>query len=224
MRVVQPAGARGSQKWIQWAVNDAKASFDPLVLAELPKAKSIEWLSPRRDDGFAEYRDASFLASIGVPELAPALAAFWPARGPQWDALGRTDAGHVLLVEAKAHIAEMCSPGAQASGKARELIAASLGEVAEALGATPLAPWSNVFYQLANRIAHLWFLRRHGVDARLLLVDFVGDVEMHGPDGEDVWRAAYHVADYVLGLKKRHSLSPYIIHARPRVPFQTEGF
>ncbi|RXF75304.1 hypothetical protein [Hansschlegelia zhihuaiae] len=215
MRVVQPEGARGSLKWIQRAINDEASSFDPLVLAKLPRARTIRWLSPLRDDGYAEYRDAAFVAKIGRPELAPDLAEFWPSRGPQWDALGTTDAGQVLLIEAKAHVGEVCSPGTQAGERSFEKIAASLARAAESLGAKPLAPWTDGFYQLANRIAHLWFLRESGLDAYLVLVDFVGDVEMRGPATEEAWDAAYLVANYVLGLGKRHSLSGYIRHVRP---------
>lgn len=217
MRVVQPEGARGSLRWIQRAINHGSSSFDPLVLARLPRARTIRWLSPLRDDSYAEYRDAAFVARIGYPDLSTALGAFWPTRGPQWDAFGRSDAGQVLLVEAKAHVAEVCSPGTQASGASRDLIARSLASVADSLGAKPLAPWPDAFYQLANRIAHLWFLREQGVDAWLALVDFLGDAEMRGPETEEAWDAAYHVANYVLGLGRRHPLSPYIIHVRPRV-------
>jgi hypothetical protein len=217
MRVAQPAGVRGSLKWIQRAVNDDSASFDPLVLGSLEGATRIDWLSPLREDGFAEYRDASFLSLIGRPDLAAALASFWPARGPQWDALGRSDAGHVLLVEAKAHVAELCSPGTQAAGDSRARIVRTLGEVADRLGAAPLAPWPDAFYQLANRIAHLWFLRENRVEACLLLVDFVGDADMRGPATEEAWDAAYLVANHVLGLGRPHPLSAHIRHVRPRV-------
>ena len=111
MRVVQPVGTRGSLKWIQRAIDARPNVFDPLILAAVPGAEHIEWLSPLANDGHAEYRDSHFLERIGHPELAPALAAFWPARGPQWDALARTDDGDVLLVEAKARIGEMLSSG-----------------------------------------------------------------------------------------------------------------
>src|SRR5688572_174877 len=103
MRVPQTEGSAGSLKWIQRAVNDR-----PFVLQEaLHKAgfakSGIEWRSPLRDDAWAEYRDDTFLEKIGHKDLAPALGQFWPARGPQWDALAVAD-DEVLLVEAKAHI------------------------------------------------------------------------------------------------------------------------
>lgn len=80
-----------------------------------------------------------------------------------------------------------------------------------------MALWADVFYQLANRLTMLWFLRKEGVDARLVLVNFIGDQDMGGPNTADGWRAAYAVAWRVLGLSTRNKLSRYIVHAYPRV-------
>ena len=84
------------------------------------------------------------------------------------------------------------------------------------LGAQPRAPWIDVFYQLANRVAHLYFLRENGEKAWLVLANFVGDREMHGPDSPTEWEAAYEVVWHVLGLRKNHPLSRYIIHVYPK--------
>lgn len=217
MRVEQVAGKRGSLKWIQRAVAFGAAELTQPIIARTAAA-SIEWRSPLLQDGYAEYRDASFLQRLGLGQHAPALTDFWPARGPQWDALGITDRGDVLLVEAKAHVGEMCSPPSQASGTSRERIAARLEEVAAALGAHPAhASWIERFYQLANRLAHLHFLRAQGVAAWLVLVNFVGDDEMNGPSSVREWRAAYQVAWHVMGLGARHPLAPFVIEAFPDV-------
>lgn len=218
MRTVQPAGTRGSLKWIQRAVNERWDSLEAPLLEALG-TDAIEWTSPLIGDAYAEYRDDSFLARIGQAGLADDLKAFWPARGPQWDALGVTSTGDVLLVEAKAHIAEMCSPGTAAGPASRARIEQALDEVAVRLGARPdRAAWSMHFYQLANRIAHLDFLRQRGVRAWLVLVNFLDDKDMHGPTTEEAWDAAYAVAFHVMGLRLRHPLSRYILHVYPAVP------
>jgi hypothetical protein len=98
-RSAQPLGTRGSQKWIQCAVNDHGGILDAALLPKLNGARSIEWRSPLTCDDFAEYRDADFLKLVGLEEWSGALAEFWPRRGPQWDALGVSDRGDVLLVE-----------------------------------------------------------------------------------------------------------------------------
>ena len=80
-----------------------------------------------------------------------------------------------------------------------------------ALGAKRRALWGDVFYQLANRLAHLYFLRKGGERAWLALVNFLGDDEMGGPNTKAEWEAAYQVA-YVLAFEAPLA-SRYIIHA-----------
>ena len=217
MRVEQPIGERGSLKWIQRAVAERWPSLESPIL-QFTGGKGLDWLSPVEQDKYAEYRDDSFLELIGSSHLQPDLAAFWPRRGPQWDAVGRVDENKVLLIEAKAHIREFCTPGTGASAASRAQIEAALHSVAEDIGATPKCSWAELFYQLANRLAHLWFLRRNGVDAYLVLVGFTGDKEMQGPETAEAWHAAYEVAAYTLGLPKRHKLARFIIHVNPQVP------
>jgi hypothetical protein len=215
MRVAQPEGARGSLRWMQRAVAERWDDLEAPIAARV--GAPVEWRSPRADDDFAEYRDAAFLRLLGLERLEGALADFWPKRGPQWDALGVTAAGQVILVEAKAHVAEFCSPASGASEESLAHINASLAQVAAALGSSCGDLWPRLFYQYANRLAHLWFLREHGVDALLVLVGFTGDREMGGPETAEAWRAAYVVADHALGLRSRHPLASRILHVHPQV-------
>jgi hypothetical protein len=215
MRVKQPIGARGSLKWIQRAVNDHCQVIDTLILSSSPGASRIEWLSPLSSDEFAEYRDNAFLQRIGHVDLADSLADFWPTRGPQWDALGRTDTDEVILVEAKAHIDEMFSSGSQASEESLIQIIDALDGTTSAFGAKPSVNWAGPLYQMANRLAHLHFLAKHGVSARLVFVCFVGDTEMEGPENADEWRGALRVARRMLGLPKRHKFSDRVIDIFP---------
>jgi len=219
MRVKQSEGKRGSLKWIQRAVNEEWPSLNQPIAQRIGGDAAIKWLSPLVGDDFAEYRDAAFLRLIGQASIAESLKEYWPARGPQWDALGTTSRGDVLLVEAKAHIAEMCSPGTAASPASRLFIEKTLTGLRQQLGVgLKHVPWSDHFYQLANRLAHLQFLRTHGVPAWLVLVNFLDDKEMGGPKSSETWEAAYEVAFHVMGLSRKHPLSPFIIHLYPSVP------
>lgn len=194
MRVVQPTGRRGSLKWIQRLAEQRPDLCDAQLRAQgaLSDGDSLEWLSPRRDDDWAEYRDAAFLRRIGHPELIEALRCFWPSRGPQWDGLARDASSAVYLFEAKAHLGEMAST-CQASLASRVQIAMALNEAKTAFGAAPGADWLIGYYQYANRVAHLHFLRRAGVNAWLVFLYFTHDAEMGGPDSEAIWRA--HLED-----------------------------
>jgi hypothetical protein len=216
MRVVQSAGVRGSLKWIQQAVN-LKPNILNEPISERIGPVRIEWLSPLANDHLAEYRDRDFLDLLKLSRLREQLRDYWPQGGPQWDALARSDVDDVLLVEAKAHIGEICSPPSAASEGSRVRIEAALAAAASAIHATPRAPWIEVFYQLANRIAHLHFLRSNGVRAWLVLVNFVGDDEMNGPSSQAEWKAAYRVVYHVMGIREHHPLARHMLHIYPDV-------
>ena len=208
MRVVQPRGERGSLKWIQRFIEERPGDLQP------PGLLPVRWVSPLASDDFAEYRDAAFLGRIGCSHLGEALRDSWPARGPQWDALGITDRGPVL-VEAKAHLPEFFSPPSKALAASRAQIDAAFATVRAGLGVRGGADWAEVFFQYANRLAHLWFLHRNGVAADLIFVSFLGDDEMGGPSGAEVWRAAFAAADHALGLPRKHALSGHVHHVFP---------
>ena len=144
-----------------------------------------------------------------LPERS--LEAFWPVRGPQWDALARVGESGGLLVEAKANIPEIVSPGTGAEGERRALLEKSLAELKSYLVVDPNISWSGKFYQYANRLAHLYFLREvNHQDAYLAFVYFTGDSDVDGPISVAEWKAALTVAKGALGVPKRHRLSRYV--------------
>lgn len=217
-RIPQPPGARGSLKWIQRAINSRPSLLDEPIAAALGETGSIVWKSPLKCDDYAEYRDGPFLDRIGLGELTDKLSQFWPSRGPQWDALATTASGHILLVEAKAHIGEICSPGSAASTTSRAKIEKALADTASYMGARkPNAPWVETFYQLANRFAHLFFLRENNVTAWLVLVNFIDDDDMKGPRSAAEWQAAYKIVSHVMGMPTPHRLGKYVLHLYPSV-------
>lgn len=209
MRIPQPIGTKGSLKWMQRAVLHRPDLLQPAALPPLT------WLSPLRDDDFAEYRDAAFLKRLGLDYLTPALRTFWPPRGPQWDGLAQFPGG-VALVEAKAHLPELASPPCAAGPRSLARIKTRLAQTRTALK-LPDRPWHRRHYQYANRLAHLWWLRAQGVNAHLLLIGFLGDRESGGPDHPGAWHEALARADAALGLPARHALTRFIHHLFPDV-------
>src|SRR5262249_19213035 len=145
----------------------------------LAPTEKIQWLSPLAGDDYAEYRDEAFLQRLGVAPKIP-LKTFWPARGPQWDALGRTTSGTALLVQAKAHIPELPSPPTKAAAKTSlALIASSLDQVKKTIGCGSSHDWAHLYYQYTNRLAHLYYLRTlNKLPAYLVFVYFVNDINI----------------------------------------------
>lgn len=219
----------GSQLQTQLFVNRFQDEFNRAILDQLPDlaatAPTIQWISPLSSEGYGEYRDREFLGKVGLESLVPDLLQFWPARGPRWDALAvlrfEGEKPGVLLVEAKAHTAEILGSGCGAGGDRRALIQRRLNEFAARLGMARLPDsWLEAYYQAANRIAHLMFLRDCGVDAWLANVYFVDD--WHRPTAETEWldairagkaamevegRHIAHVADVIVAAKKLTPLS-----------------
>jgi hypothetical protein len=206
MRVPQRPDGKGSLRWVQHLV--ANPSFIDAELRAalgLNASVTIEWLSPVRPDDYSEYRDGTFLARLGLERCQRQLAEFWPRRGPQWDALARTSDGKVLLVEAKAHVRELASDCA-ASPSSRSQIDQGLDAAKRAFGVRPDADWSRGYYQYANRLAHLYFLReRCGVDAHLVFLYFLNARDTARPASRAEWEHGIAAAHRALELPADHS-------------------
>jgi len=204
-RFPQVPDGYGSLKDIQVLVNEKSELLGRALSNRFGVTEEIEWKSPLRNDDFAEYRDEDFLSLLGIGErLKTPLKDFWPPRGPQWDALGRTK-DTVFLVEAKANIPELRSPPTKASQKARDKIISALDKTKRYMGIDDSFRWEAAYYQYANRIAHLHFLKTiNGIDARLVFVYFIGDSSVRGPASENEWRKAIGEAKMKLGIPERH--------------------
>ena len=221
MQAVEKEEVEGSRKWIRSAVNQHSKLFGEKIreALDLESHTAIEWFSPLASETYKEYEIGTFLEKLKIPLPKRRLADFWPDRGPQWDALGKTDDGQILLVEAKAHVSEIVSPGTGASDQSRRRIEQSLNETKKFMDVDQSIPWSGRLYQYANRLAYLYFLRQvNEIPAHLVFVYFFGDKEMHGPETEEEWKAAICVAEEVLGIGRRHPLSKYVhevfVHVR----------
>lgn len=200
-RYPQPKGTRGSLKWLQHFVNE-----NPDVLNLAIGIGPIQWYSPCANDEYSEYRDSKMLGLLNVELPRRSLSSFWPSRGPQWDALGRAASGEIVLVEAKAHVGEILSPGMQASAaESLALIQASLAEAAKGLGGgLGAVDWSRRFYQYTNRLAHAYlFHELNGIATLLVFLYFIGDSDMNGPQSRREWDAALAVLHEALGLRGR---------------------
>jgi len=162
----------------------------------------IDWRSPRQDDDFAEYYDEAFLDRLGVYELTMSLDEFWPKSGPRWDGLARTTDGKLILVEAKAHIDEAVDYRSKASLDSLRRIEDRLDEAKSAFLATKEACWHTPLYQMANRLAHLYFLAGiNDKDAYLVFIDFANAPDVPEPASPEEWKGAVRLAYKCLGLK-----------------------
>lgn len=217
----QDSNGKGSLKDIQVLINKCPEILNSQIHSAFPKLANhkIEWVSPLAKDDFSEYRDKDFLKILGLMKFSDELKDFWPSRGPQWDALGKTDEDVYFLVEAKANIPEIVSPGTAASGNSRKLIDKSLKITRSFLNIKIDVDWSGKFYQYTNRVAHLYFLREIcKVNAYLLNIYFMNDKSVeHSPSTQAEWEAAIMVMKHYLGVS-HHKLSKYMLDVFIDVP------
>jgi hypothetical protein len=208
----QPSDVSGSLRDIQILVNEHPNSFSKAIIKKLNvKSGKIEWLSPLKEDGYAEYSDSGFINRLGINSLKINLDKFWPKNGPQWDALGKGDKREIFLVESNADIPEIVTQGLEARNtKPVRVIKKSLETAKSYLEIKNKTDWSGTFYQYTNRLAHLYYLRiLNRIPAYLVLVYFIGDETVSGPKTIEEWKAAITVMKKHLGVGK-HKLSKYI--------------
>jgi hypothetical protein len=211
-RFPQPEAKRGSQKWLQQLVNDKPEILNSRIWSalHLSDEEQVEWCSPLKSDDYAEYRDQAFLNLLDVRLEKMPLARFWPKGGPQWDALGKSSSGKLFLVEAKSHIPELISSLQAKDERSIEKIKTSLEETKRYLNSRANVEWSQCFYQHANRIAHLYLLRKkNDLPAYLICVYFLNDVGMNGPTTYNEWKGALKLLNSCLGIGK-HKLQKFI--------------
>jgi len=209
-RFPQSKAKKGSQKWIQKLVNDKPGLFNSKLWSRmnLSNDEDIQWLSPLKSDEYAEYRDQAFLKLLDIRLERRSLAQFWPEGGPQWDALGKSSSGKLLLVEGKSHVSELISSLRAKGEESRKKIQKSLEETKRYLNSKAHADWSQGFYQYTNRLAHLYLLKKNNLPAYLVHVYFLNDFEMNGPASCDEWRGAIKLLESYLGIG-RHRLKKF---------------
>lgn len=215
---------KGSQLQMQIYVNRRRDELNQAVCESLPALADAEvsWVAPLEADGFVEPRDSAFLAAVEQSRLADNLATFWPKGGPVWDGLAAvriegSPAG-VLLVEGKAYPGEMKSSCSATDPDSLSMIENALAATRDALAFDgDNSQWMFGYYQLANRLAHMVWLRRQGVPAWLVFLLFTDDVG-HVATSEEEWRSSIADVESALGvsLLTRDDVAHVLLPARPR--------
>ena len=211
--------SKGSRYCLQQFLEKEPDLLGDRILSACPElcslgGRRIHWLSPLARANYLEYRD-DFLAALSLQAYESRLRGFWPANGPQWDGLATVEvaAGRaVLLIEAKAHPAEVRSSCSAKDPQSLTAIRRSLEEVRTYMGAQD-CDWTRGAYQLANRLAYLYFLQvKCRITTFLVLLNFVNDCS-YKPTSIDHW-LRYPVTGY-LGLHTATRLLDHVVTVYP---------
>ncbi|MDQ6965663.1 MAG: hypothetical protein Q9M23_01925, partial [Mariprofundaceae bacterium] len=214
-------GRLGSQRLLQIAVGKYPGLLETALreAGAINADETVTWTSPLESEGFREFQDSAAMSKLGaLDSLKVQLKEFWPRRGPVWDATGITSEGRAVLLEAKAHIPEAASPASGASPKSMQLIEQSLKSARKFYSPRSSSCWSGTFYQYANRLAHLYFLRElNQIPCILIFLDFINAEEMDGPSSELEWKGATRLLHATLGLPaklERHGVYHAYVDAK----------
>jgi hypothetical protein len=210
-RFIQESDSHGSLKDLQILINKKPVILEKMLIDKIGKPVNIIWKSPLESDQYAEYRDQEFINILGLKnKIKQPLNEFWPNCGPLWDALG-LDKNTYYIVEAKANIPEIVTPGTCADAGSKAKIVNAFSKVKKYLGINNNVDWSDTFYQYANRIAHLYYLRvLNGIDAHLINIYFINDDSVDGPHCTEEWYGAIKVIKQYLGIPKKNKLDKFI--------------
>jgi len=197
---------KGSQLQVQLYVNCHQSTLDAALTTELSAlgGQPIDWRSPRPASRYRELRDGAFLRRTGLTDLEPSLTDFWPRGGPVWDGvgtLGETASDGLVLLEGKNYPAETESAWRATAPESRRMIQKALDQTREELDARgdPSA-WTERYYQLANRLAWLVWLRRHDVPTWLAFLCFTDD-QRHGATTRNEWERDMKTIEGALGVE-----------------------
>ena len=141
---------KGPYKWMDYPYDQNRLSFDG------------EHVGINFFENFIEFN-----------EIKQKWRQFWPQTGTaqNWDAIFLEDK-KVVLIEAKAHIEEI-RQSCDASEKSRELIGNSFQSAKKYFGISLDKDWFNNYYQLANRLAFVYFLKTCGIESYVLNIYFI---------------------------------------------------
>lgn len=220
--VPKSSPARRSQRWMQFYVNCQPAILNHAIrrATGISDETDIIWKSPLANDQYAEYFDQEFLDRLGVKPEKKLLKDFWPTRGPHWDGLATTSTKEIILVEAKANVVEFATdPSGAKSEKSIELIMDSLKKTQKFMGIKGKRNrpelWFNAFYQYANRLAHLYFLRElNKFPTYLIFLDIVNDPDSgkKAVKSTNEWESLVKLAEACLGITPTKPLMEYVHH------------
>lgn len=152
-----------------------RRDFNDKVKKALNLDNDIHWLDFEYDGPC----DKELLNLEFISELNNEWKNYWAcgSGGINWDAVGVTDDGTYILVEAKAHLSEMKN-SATGGKRSLENNTARIADFIKKHSVNSTADiWIKNFYQLANRLVITDFLQSKGYKAKLLYVLFENGFE-----------------------------------------------
>lgn len=181
---------KGNIEWFDYLINENRLSFDD-------EYKNIHFLKER--DNFARIEEN--------------WKKFWPQKGnsQNWDGIFCHN-DEIVLVEAKAHLKEIQQSCTAKVGPSKNKIIKAFKNTKDYFSIISQNDWLIKYYQLANRLAFLYFLDINSIRASILNIYFLNgykkrSIEKHGNKEFIVLKedkSVTHKADWKIEIKKEY--------------------
>ena len=166
-----------------------RKQLNEIITTQIPENIVIEWMDYPSDKNRisldSEFKGINFLDTKLQDELKNDWSKYWTGNTQSWDGLFYSNK-KVFIVEAKAHLDEIKSKFESKDEK-------NLNKIKDAMYATQAAmkivkseKWIGQYYQLANRLAFLNFLRSHNIESHLVYIYFLNGYRKRDFKGNEI--------------------------------------
>lgn len=148
--------------------------------------------------------------------IQKAWTSFWPGRGNtmNWDGIFIQN-GVWYFVEAKANAQEAYQECGASCIDSRNKIIAAFRTTQNGFGIPENEEWINsTCYQLANRLAFLYFCKLQGIEARLLYIGFVNGYDRKSVNTKEDWLKIWNDEYSALGIPAG-IIDELVLHIHP---------
>ena len=213
----------GSEYQLMRFLGHHREELDILIQNATGQFGDVRWLDFPYDDerisGDGEWKGIECFKRLNnYADIEAFWKQFWPQRGTamNWDGVFTIN-DTWFFVEAKAHEEESYQKCSASSEASKAIINESFRKTIDWLHAKPQTKWidSNC-YQLANRLAFLYFCHQCGIKSRLIYIGFVKGFRRKKDEMQtaDDWMNVWKEELATLGLNIQ-SIAQYISFIRP---------
>ena len=147
-----------------------------IIKEQIPEINTIEWMDYPFDNKNisldSEYKGINFLDEDIQFKLKKDWSEYWTGNTQNWDGIFYSNS-KIYLVEAKAHHGEIESKFESNDEKNIRKIKNAMYSTQKAMGVQKSETWIEKYYQLANRLVFINFLRSHGIKSQLVYIYFI---------------------------------------------------
>lgn len=213
----------GSEYQLMRFLGHHREELDGLIQNATGQFGDIHWRDFPYDDerlsGDGEWKGIDCFKKLkNYSEIEASWKQFWPQKGTamNWDGIF-TIGDTWFFVEAKAHESESYQKCTASSDKSKAVINKAFEKTIEWLEASPKTKWVDTnCYQLANRLAFLYFCHECGIKSRLVYIGFIKGFRRKKDEVQlverwmDIWKEELNT----LGLDIQ-KMSPFISFIHP---------